>query len=161
MDRKGFTRKVLAMKFGDILDQWDNNKKNPDKKNDELNKMINSYLPDEDVIKSKSDDYERSKFYSQRIINNLKHEASCDLHGLSLSEAKKKVNKFLINASKNGYEKVLIIHGKGNHSMNNPVLRKGIQQYIQNHKLAGRWGVADKKNGGTGAIWVLLRYRSR
>ncbi|MBN2738249.1 MAG: Smr/MutS family protein [Spirochaetales bacterium] len=150
------------MDFGKILDQWDEQKKSKKTIQNDFNKILEEYLPSEDIVDQKKIDENRAQdFLSIKEIINMKIDKSCDLHGLTLSEARQKTNQFIHYCHGLGYKKILLIHGKGRHSLADPVLQKGIRQFIQNHSLAGRWGVADKKNGGNGATWVLLRYRSR
>lgn len=151
------------MDFGNILDQWDKQKKSKNrKKQNDFNEILDEYLPDDEIIQQKKlDENTPQDFLTISEINKMKIEQSCDLHGLTLAEATQKTNQFIYKCHKLGCKKILLIHGKGNHSVADPVLQKNIRQFIQQHELAGRWGIADKKNGGNGATWVLLRYRSR
>jgi len=96
-----------------------------------------------------------------------------DLHGMSLSDANKKIKKFIIQSVEQGYKKILVVTGKGLRSKvyNDPyrsedmnVLKNSIPNYIKNdYDLTDKIikiTKADLKNGGDGAIYVYLKQRS-
>jgi DNA-nicking Smr family endonuclease len=99
----------------------------------------------------------------QEIISNsdavkqMICEASIDLHGLTREEADIRLNAFITECVRRGLKKVLIIHGKGNHSNEGPVLSHAVRSFIESDKRLGRFGFADKTLGGKGATWVLIR----
>lgn len=99
----------------------------------------------------------------QEIISNsdavkqMICEASIDLHGLTREEADIRLNAFITECVRRGLKKVLIIHGKGNHSNEGPVLSHTVRSFIESDKRLGRFGFADKTLGGKGATWVLIR----
>jgi DNA-nicking Smr family endonuclease len=80
---------------------------------------------------------------------------------MSSREAEDAIAAFLRDAARGGLEKVLIIHGKGNHSGGAPVLRAATRRALESSRLAGRFGTADRGDGGTGATWVLVRGPAR
>jgi DNA-nicking Smr family endonuclease len=85
-------------------------------------------------------------------------EATIDLHGSTIVEAIARTDRFLREAKKAGLRKVLIIHGKGNHTQNGTsVLRENVRGYVRNHPFAGETGVPDRSEGGEGAFWVAIR----
>lgn len=87
----------------------------------------------------------------------LRPQAVLDLHGLSGQEAEGAIAAFVDESARLGLEKVLIIHGKGLHSSGAPVLKRAAQRALESHRLAGRFGEADKADGGSGALWVSIR----
>lgn len=99
----------------------------------------------------------------QEIISNtdavkqMPCEASIDLHGLTREEADTRLHAFITECIRRGLKKVLIIHGKGNHSDTGPVLSHAVRSFIESDKRLGRFGFADKNLGGKGATWVLIR----
>ncbi len=100
------------------------------------------------------------KEQQERPGNNdakIKIDDTVDLHGLTIAEARSVLDVFFDNAQKKGFRKVLIIHGKGNHSPNGPVLGVWVKEYLTLCKKAGRAGYADKHHGGSGATWVMLK----
>jgi DNA-nicking Smr family endonuclease len=94
-----------------------------------------------------------------RRFAKLKPQAALDLHGLTGEEAESAIAAFIDESSRQGLEKVLVIHGKGLHSAGLPVLKKAARRALEAHRLAGRFGEADKADGGSGALWVLIRRR--
>ena len=97
-----------------------------------------------------------------------------DLHGFSLVEANKIIEKFIIESFNREYKKLLIVTGKGlrSKSQNNPylseklsVLKYSIPEYINsdenlNNKVI-RISEADLKDGGKGAIYIFLKNKKK
>lgn len=88
-------------------------------------------------------------------------EARLDLHGLTREEAERRTDAFIRQAAKTGRRKVLVIYGKGLHSREGGVLRGAIHRLLQDHPLTGSMGTPGRREGGTGAVWVVVRQRSR
>ena len=93
-----------------------------------------------------------------------------DLHGFSLIEANKIVKKFIIESYNNGYQKLLIVTGKGSRSKSydNPylseklsVLKYSVPEYIKNDEnlscTISKITEANPKEGGVGAINIFLK----
>lgn len=92
----------------------------------------------------------------QRLIHKAP-DAVLDLHGLTRDEAWDRLGLFFAQAQRHGAEKVLIIHGKGNHSEGEAVLKRTTLQYIEQCPYAGMHGHPPAEGGGSGATWVLLK----
>lgn len=90
-------------------------------------------------------------------IAALKPGARLDLHGKTVAEAEHALGIFLEDAAKRGIEKVLVITGKGNHSTKGGVLAKAVKAFLEANPRAGRFGTADRANGGSGALWIVVR----
>jgi len=97
------------------------------------------------------------------ILRKLKRghwvvQATLDLHGHTVAEARVSLPQFLAHARHRGLRCVSIIHGKGFRSPDNtPVLRNKVR-----HSLAQRDEVlafcdAAPADGGSGAVMVLLK----
>ncbi|HIF55181.1 MAG: Smr/MutS family protein [Methylococcales bacterium] len=85
-------------------------------------------------------------------------DASIDLHGLSSREADFQLSRFLQHSLANGYRCIHIIHGKGYRSPNNqPVLKNDINVWLRQHKEVQAFCSTPQKEGGTGAVFVLLK----
>ena len=85
-------------------------------------------------------------------------DAELDLHGLNRTEAEQQLLKFLYACSQNGYRCVHIIHGKGYRSPDNqPILKNSMNQWLRQHRDVLAFCSANPKDGGTGAVYVLLR----
>jgi DNA-nicking Smr family endonuclease len=92
-----------------------------------------------------------------RRRQDLRPGARIDLHGKTVAEAELALGSFLEGAARGGIEKVLVITGKGNHSADGPVLGKAMRAFLEANPRSGRFGQADKADGGSGALWVLVR----
>jgi len=83
-----------------------------------------------------------------------------DLHGLNLADAKHAFDNFLKRAITTKKKGVLIVHGRGLSSPNEPVLKNSVYQWLSSGQWR-RWVVAFASarpcDGGAGATYVLLR----
>ncbi|MEN8159592.1 MAG: Smr/MutS family protein [Myxococcota bacterium] len=87
-------------------------------------------------------------------------ERRVDLHGLVAAEAKRLLARELTSAQTEGLRCVLVIHGRGLHSEDGPVLREGVVAWLTTEPLARRvmaFASARPEHGGPGASYVLLR----
>jgi DNA-nicking Smr family endonuclease len=85
-------------------------------------------------------------------------DAEIDLHGLSSQEAKQRLIQFLHRCVEDGCRSVHIIHGKGFRSPDNlPVLKNNLNSWLRQHQDVQAFCSALPKDGGTGAIIVLLQ----
>ena len=86
-----------------------------------------------------------------------------DLHGLSRHEAEKKVRDFLLQSHKHGHRCVLIVHGRGLNSPDSfPVLKEMLPGWLNSgplKKIVLAFATARPYDGGTGAVYVLLKRR--
>ena len=93
-----------------------------------------------------------------------------DLHGYSLDNANKVVKKFIIESFDKGYNKLLVVTGKGlrSTSYDNPyisenlsVLKNSVPEYIKNNEnlnsVISKITQADQQDGGEGAINIFLK----
>jgi hypothetical protein len=87
-------------------------------------------------------------------------DARIDLHGLKAAEAESALERFFEEASKRGFSKVLVIHGKGWHSMGEAVLARLARDVAERSAYTGKILEADRKDGGRGAIYVAIRSRA-
>lgn len=93
----------------------------------------------------------------RRRLRAMRCEARIDLHGLTRDDAWIRLEAFFADCVRRNLEKVLIIHGKGAHSSDDPVLRSMVQLFIEKHPHAGESGYSTKSEGGTGSTWVILK----
>ena len=75
-----------------------------------------------------------------------------DIRGLMVDEAIDVVSKYLDDAVIAGLSRILIIHGKGTGA-----LRKGIQEYLRNHRNVLSFTLGDMDEGGSGVTAVKLK----
>ena len=93
----------------------------------------------------------------KRRLRSMRPQAEIDLHGMTLEEAYGALITFFDDAVRREYQKVLIIHGKGNHSQNGPVLARFVQKFLETHIHAGETGHPKGRDGGSGSTWVILK----
>lgn len=102
--------------------------------------------------------FERSKMESHTYLREMKAEAVIDLHGLTADEATAKLTFFVDVCERKGLRKILIVHGKGNHSKGtDPVLGNLVRRFIEFDSRLGMSGHPDRTQGGSGATWVIIK----
>ena len=85
-------------------------------------------------------------------------DAEIDLHGLTSNEAKRQLLHFLQSSVEAGCRCVHIVHGKGHRSVDNyPVLKNNLNLWLRQHKDVQAFCSSPPKDGGAGAVFVLLR----
>ena len=106
-----------------------------------------------------ADEYnERTKMESREYLRTMRPEARIDLHGLTREEAWSRLTGFVNDCIRRGLKKILIIHGKGNHSNgSDPVLGPMVKTFIEQNKNLGTSGHPDRSMGGNGATWVIIK----
>jgi DNA-nicking Smr family endonuclease len=81
-----------------------------------------------------------------------------DLHGMTTAIAKQAVTEFLTTARNAGHSCVRIVHGKGNGSRaKQPVLKGKLDHWLRLRKEVLAFCSARPVDGGTGAVYVLLK----
>jgi DNA-nicking Smr family endonuclease len=111
-------------------------------------------IPDEGELQPLSGNRLRQVRQGIVLVNH-----QLDLHGLTREEALEALQHFLASAQKRGQKAVLVITGKGNHSVEEPVLQQAVASWLRD---AGRVRVlefapAPREMGGSGAFVVFLR----
>jgi len=85
-------------------------------------------------------------------------EDELDLHGLTQSAARDRLAEFLQNTRSAGIRCVRIIHGKGYRSgARGPILKIAVDLWLRRHLDVMAFSSARPIDGGTGAVYVLLR----
>lgn len=82
--------------------------------------------------------------------------AELDLHGLDRYQAQNMLALFLHRSRSRG-QCVRIIHGKGFGSHGEPVLKRMVRSWLKHHPEVLAFCEADERQGGSGALMVLLR----
>lgn len=84
--------------------------------------------------------------------------AALDLHGMSRETARKALSDFLQQARRSDTTCVRIIHGKGKRSRNKgPVLKQKLNHWLRQRDEVLAFCSARPNDGGTGAVYVLLK----
>jgi DNA-nicking Smr family endonuclease len=112
-------------------------------------------LPDKDL-----------KFTKKKILKT-KH---IDLHGFTLEQANKSIEKFIDDCYQNSVSKIIVVTGKGLHSnvekdpfvsKDLSILKYSVPEFIENNSELMKKIIeikdAEIEDGGTGAFYIFLR----
>jgi DNA-nicking Smr family endonuclease len=166
------------MNFGDILDAWDKQtsqagKKQGGRSNPSVGSTetagpevdpVTAWLRVNGVYDKDSDDEDDDRGKNQerrRRLRAKKPDAVLDLHGLNRDDAWAAMGVFFEESRRQDFEKILLVHGKGNHSEGEAILKRAVLQFIENCPFAGESGQPNAELGGSGATWVLLKETSK
>jgi DNA-nicking Smr family endonuclease len=130
------------MNFADILSQWE--KAGPP------NGVYDKDREAHDATRS-------ALAEKRRRLRAKKPDGIIDIHGMTRDEASAALEDFFGISQREGCEKLLVIHGKGNHSKGEAVLKSFTREFIERCSFAGESGSAEASDGGSGATWVLLK----
>jgi DNA-nicking Smr family endonuclease len=172
--------------FGNILDAWERQNARPAgkqaRKQVEGARGTGIFSPDYNPIDQKQVDqkqvdpltawlringvYDKDAEYEEaaeepgkrrRRLLNKKPDGIIDLHGLTRDDAWAALEAFFNRSRLRGFEKILVVHGKGNHSGGEAVLKRTAREFIERCPFAGESGHGDAASGGSGVTWVFLR----
>ncbi len=90
----------------------------------------------------------------------LRPEARLDLHGMTQDEAHRAVTGFIAASHGAGRRCVIVITGRGRATLGGGVLREQAPRWLNLQPTRGSilgFAVAQPKDGGSGALYVLLR----
>ncbi len=120
-----------------------------------------NFLSNKEKLEDKELALEKKKKYKVTTL---------DLHGLSLDQANKTVERFILDSHISGVSKLIVVTGKGLHSQNEKdpyvskkysILKYSIPEYIKNNNEIKKYIVdikeADLKDGGSGAFYIYLK----
>jgi len=99
----------------------------------------------------------------QRVLRKFRRgqyaiEAELDLHGYTVPEAREALNRFLRAAVQSGKRCVRVIHGKGLGAAGKlPVLKVKVNSWLRQRDNVLAFSSARPQDGGTGAVYVLLK----
>ena len=98
-----------------------------------------------------------------RVLRQLRRgafrlDSELDLHGLNREKARAAVVAFIAESRVRDHRCVRIIHGKGNGSPNSgPVIKRLLDGWLRKLRDVLAFCAARPQDGGSGAIYVLLR----
>ena len=85
-------------------------------------------------------------------------QAEIDLHGMTVAEAKPRLTDFIDGCVRDGKLCVRVVHGKGLGSGGRgPVLKQKVDRWLRRWDSVLAFVSTRQVDGGTGAIYVLLR----
>jgi DNA-nicking Smr family endonuclease len=98
------------------------------------------------------------RLFSRLRNGHLQIEAELDLHGMTVAISHQALAKFLQDCQHDMLRCVRIVHGKGWSSKNQkPVLKTKLNSWLQQNDNVLAFCSAPIEDGGTGAVYVLLR----
>ncbi len=128
---------------------------------DKDKKAWEKFISSDEKIQNKDESLKKDKSKKSKTI---------DLHGYTLDEANKKIERIIMNSYQKKVNKLIIVTGKGLHSDNesNPyvskdlsILKYSVPEYIRNNQslmqLINSFGEATIEDGGSGAFYIYLK----
>ena len=110
-----------------------------------------------------------NKDYKEQNLK-FRETKSIDLHGHTLEEANKTVEKFIYKSFNEKINKLIVVTGKGLHSQNKKdpyvskdlsILKYSVPEFIKNNKnlmeIINEIKEARIEDGGSGAFYILLK----
>ena len=123
------------------------------------------FLKSDEKLKNKDLDTNKNTSPNNKII---------DLHGFTLEEANKKIEKIINYAYEKDVSKVIVVTGKGIHSnvekdpyvsKDLSILKFSVPDYIENNSELMKKIIeikdADKEDGGSGAFYIYLKRKKK
>ena len=101
----------------------------------------------------------------QRQLQRLKRGqlsigAELDMHGMTTAIARNTISQFISGCRDRNIRCVRIIHGKGYGSKGDaPILKNRLNSWLRQHHDVLAFSSTPRQDGGTGAVYVLLRSR--
>jgi DNA-nicking Smr family endonuclease len=100
----------------------------------------------------------QTRLMRQLRRGQLSVSAELDLHGYTVVEARQALTEFLRDSLRHGDRCVRIVHGKGFGSKQKlPVLKNKVNTWLQQRDEVLAFCSARPVDGGTGAVYVLLK----
>ena len=102
--------------------------------------------------------------YKAKVLKDLRRgrfsvEGNLDLHGMNAAQAKRAVADFIVDAVARKIACVRIVHGKGHRSpRGEPVIKPLLAEWLAHHDAVIAYCSAPQHDGGTGAVYVALRW---
>tara|TARA_B100001057_G_C22054444_1_gene645893 strand:- start:52 stop:465 length:414 start_codon:yes stop_codon:yes gene_type:complete len=106
----------------------------------------------------------------KKLNQKIYKTKSIDLHGYTLEEANKTIEKFIHQSFKEKINKLIVVTGKGIHSQNekNPyvsknlsILKYSVPEFIENNNslmnMINEIKNASIEDGGSGAFYIFLK----
>lgn len=125
-----------------------------------LSDEVREWVEPHDVIGWRKDGVQDGVF-RQLKRGHYEPQATLNLHHLRVREARREVAGFIMECYRTGVRTALIIHGLGVKSKPRPALLKSLcNQWLPDLEPVLAFHSAQKKHGGAGATYVMLRKNS-
>lgn len=109
-----------------------------------------------DIISGKRNGVQDGVFKNLRL-GRYPIEASLDLHRHTVMQARTKVLRFVALAQAKGQRTVLISHGRGERSATPARIKSYVAHWLGQMNEVLAYHSAERRHGGVGAVYVLLR----
>lgn len=127
-----------------------------EKKEYYLSDMITETVLSETILSYSHPSLSHQRFKALKK-GQIPWEQRLDLHGLKSEKAKEMLCQFIQTQAEHGKRCLLIIHGKGGIHGTPPVLKNLINRWLPQIDEVMAFHSASPKDGGNGAIYVLLK----
>ena len=120
-----------------------------------------NFINSKEKLPNKESNYQRKKIFKTRSI---------DLHGYTLDEANKVIDKFIHKSYLDNVNKLIVVTGKGLHSKNEKdpyvsnelgILKYSVPEFISNNSnlmsIINEITDAKIEDGGGGAFYIFLK----
>jgi DNA-nicking Smr family endonuclease len=130
----------------------------------EMEQQKKYYLSDtiiNEVLSHTTLSYAQSSLSQQRFKalknGHISWEARLDLHGLAREKAEDALCRFIHFQAQNNTRCLLVIHGKGGREGTPPLIKNLVNRWLPQMDEVLAFHSALPKDGGTGAVYVLLK----
>ena len=120
-----------------------------------------TFISNDEKLPNKDFKSSKQKFFKVKSI---------DLHGYTLEEANKTIEKFIYQSFEEKINKLIVVTGKGLHSQNEKdpyvsknlsILKYSVPEFIENNKslmnIINEIKNASLEDGGSGAFYIYLK----
>lgn len=97
------------------------------------------------------------KRIKQFVRGDIRQSDVIDLHQMTVEQARRAVLNFLLHSREHRYICVRIIHGKGKLNQSGAKLKNHVNTWLMQIPWVLAFSSAQARDGGTGALYVLLR----
>lgn len=97
------------------------------------------------------------KRFSELKQGKIAWDSKLDMHGLRTDDAAQTLLDFILRHQALDHRCLLIVHGKGNHRNEAPVLKNLVNHWLQQIPQVLAFHSAIPREGGNGALYVLLK----
>ena len=109
------------------------------------------------VLSYKCDGVQHGVFKKLRL-GQYQIDARLDLHRKTVDEARRETYQFIKDCSKYGVRSLMLVHGKGERNAEDiAMLKSCMNQWLPEFDEVLAFHSAQKRHGGTGAVYVLLK----
>ena len=117
-------------------------------------------LDPHDIVGFKRDGVQEG-VYKKLRLGKYELQASLDLHQKTLNEARQTLVQFIADCEVRDIRCLLILHGKGERSTPRALLKSHVSAWLPQLPAVMAIHSAERRHGGSGALYVLLRKSER